>query len=154
MMAALAVCFSFTSCGDDDDAIDHGTHAEKPETVIAGTYTGSYDVYNADGVTVESTSAATVTIAAGPSDRTITLSSSCSDNANMNGAEEGALNCTWANDDIKFWGPSTAGTTTGYLNAAALNGSYENGTLTFRFSKTVRSGRKTVTNFYQFTGTK
>lgn len=153
MMAALAVCFSFTSCGDDDD-VNRGTHATLPETELAGTYTGTYTVYNADGVTEESTADASVTIAAGENKYTITFSSNCPSNANMTGAEEGALNCTWANDAIKFWGPTTAGTTTGYLNSAVLNGIYENGTLTFRFSKTVRQGRKTVTNFYQFAGTK
>lgn len=153
-MAALALCFGFTSCDDDDVDIDRGTHSELPETVLAGTYTGTYTVYNADGVTEESTADATVTFAAGEASHTATFSSNCPDNANMTGAEEGALNCAWANEGILFWGPSTAGTTSGYLNTAVLNGTYEDGTLTFRFSKSVRSGRKTVTNFYQFTGTK
>lgn len=154
MFAALAVCFAFTSCGDDDIDVDHGTHAQKPETALAGTYTGSYTVYNADGVTAESTADATVTIAAGESAYTITLTSNCPEVAAATGSEETPLNCTWANDDIKFWGPTTAGTTTGYLNSSALNGTLVDGVMTLRFAKTVRQGRKTVTNFYQFTGTK
>lgn len=152
MFAILAVCFSFVSC-DDDDSNDSGTHSELPETVIAGTYTGQYDVYNADGVTLEETYPATVTLAAGENEYTVTLVSVCSEST-INGAEEYPLNITWANDEIKFWGLSTAGTTSGYLNSANLNGTYSDGTLTFRFSKTVRSGRVSVTKFYDFSGTK
>lgn len=154
-MAALALCLGVSSCDDDEIDVDRGTHTTLPETAIAGTYTGTYTVYNSDGVTEESTADATVTLAAGETSYTLTLSSNCPDNANMTGAEEGALNCAWANDDVRFWGPTTAGKNSGFLNSAALNGTCEDGVLTLRFSKTVRlSVFKTVTNFYQFTGSK
>jgi len=155
IFAVLAVCSSFTACDDDDDfSVDRGTHSTLPETIIAGTYTGSYDVYNADGETLENTYPATVDIAAGENKNTITLTSTCSGANELNGAEQYPLNVTWANDDIKFWGLTTPSSTSGYLNSANLNGTLSNGELTFRFSKTVRSGRLTVTKFYNFKGTK
>lgn len=153
MFAALAVCLSFMSCDDDDFSVDHGTHTELPETVMAGTYSGTYDVYKADGVTLEGSYPATITIATGENDYTINLTSTCSED-DVNGSEEKPLNVAWANDDIKFWGQTTAGETSGYLNSASLNGTWSDGTLMFRFSKTVRSGRSTVTKFYNFKGTK
>ena len=153
LMAVLAVCFSFASCDDDDFNVNHGTHAQLPETVLAGTYTGTYTIYNADGVTVEKTVPGTVTIAAGENKYTATFNS-ISTEAVVNGAEEGCIDVAWANDIIKFWGKTTGGTTAGYLNSDALNGTYDNSKITFRFAKTVRSGRKTVTNFYNFEGTK
>ncbi|MDE5986597.1 MAG: hypothetical protein K2H16_04870 [Prevotella sp.] len=153
VFAALAVCFSFTSCDDDDFSVDHGTHSERPETGISGTYTGNYEVYNADRVTLENTYPATATITPGTTEYSIRLESTCSETS-INGAEENPLNCAWANDEIKFWGPTAPGTTAGYLNSANLNGSYANGTITFRFSKSIRSGRVTVTKFYVFTGMK
>lgn len=158
MMAALAVCFSITSCGDDD-SIDRGTHATLPETVIAGTYTGTYSAYNNDslnaGVTTpESTAPATITIKADTAKYTIRLISTCADFDKANGEEQNALNCSWANDEIKFWGVSTAGTAAGYLNSASLNGSYESDSLKVRFMKSWKVGRKTYTYFYQFNGKK
>lgn len=153
LMAVLAVCFSFASCDDDDFSVDHGTHAQLPETVLAGTYSGTYTIYNADGVTVEKTAPGTITIAAGENKYTATFVS-VSDEAVVNGAEKDPIDVSWANNDIKFWGKTTPGNTAGYLNSAVLNGTLSEGKLTFRFSKTVRSGRKTVTNFYSFEGTK
>lgn len=153
LMAVLAVCFSFASCDDDDFNVNHGTHAQLPETVLAGTYSGTYTVFSADGVTVEKTVPGTITIAAGENKYTATFASA-SDEAVVNGAEENPIDVAWSNDEIKFWGKTTPGTTKGFLNSAVLNGTLSNGALTFRFSKTVRSGRKTVTNFYNFEGTK
>lgn len=153
IFAVLSLCLAFVSCDDDDFDVNHGTHSQLPETVIAGTYNGQYVVYKADGVTEVGTYSATVTMTAGESKYTARLESVC-EQAEMNGAEEQALNISWANDDIKFWGLTTPGTTAGFLNSAALNGTFSNGTLSFKFSKTIREGRSTVTKFYEFTGTK
>lgn len=152
ILALLAICFSFVAC-DDDDNNDSRTHSELPETVVEGTYNGNYEVYNADGVTLEGTYPATVIITKGNNPYSFYLESICSEDK-LNGKEEKALNAAWANDDVVFYGPSTAGTTTGYLNPDALNGIYSEGTLSFRFAKTVREGRKSTTNFYNFIGTK
>ncbi len=153
IFAVLSLCLAFVSCDDDDFDVNHGTHSQLPETVIAGTYNGQYVVYKADGVTEVGTYSATVTMTAGESKYTVRLES-VSAETDMNGAEESPLNISWANDDIKFWGLTTPGTTAGFLNSAALNGTYSNGTLSFKFSKTIREGRSTVTKFYEFTGTK
>lgn len=152
ILALLVICFSFVAC-DDDDNNDSRTHSELPEIVLEGTYNGNYEVYNADGVTHENTYSASVVITKGENPYSFYLESICSE-AKLNGKEQKALNAAWANDDIKFYGPTTAGTTSGFLNPAALNGIYSEGTISFRFSKTVREGRKTVTNFYNFVGTK
>lgn len=153
IFAVLSLCLAFVSCDDDDFDVNHGTHSQLPETVIAGTYNGQYVVFKADGVTEIGTYPATVTMTAGESKYTVRLES-VSAETDMNGAEENPLNISWANDDIKFWGLTTPGTTAGFLNSAALNGTYSNGTLSFKFSKTIREGRSTVTKFYEFTGTK
>ena len=153
IFAVLSLCLAFVSCDDDDFDVNHGTHSQLPETVIAGTYNGQYVVFKAAGVTEIGTYPATVTMTAGESKYTVRLES-VSAETDMNGAEENPLNISWANDDIKFWGLTTPGTTAGFLNSAALNGTYSNGTLSFKFSKTIREGRSTVTKFYEFTGTK
>ena len=153
IFAVLSLCLAFVSCDDDDFDVNHGTHSQLPESVVAGTYSGHYVVFKADGVTEIGTYPATVTMTAGESKYTVRLES-VSAETDMNGAEENPLNISWANDDIKFWGLTTPGTTAGFLNSAALNGTYSNGTLSFKFSKTIREGRSTVTKFYEFTGTK
>lgn len=152
IFAVLSLCLAFVSCDDDDIDVNRGTHSQLPETVVAGTYNGQYVVYKADGVTEVGTYPATVTMTAGESKYTVRLESVC-DQADINGAEEMPLNISWANDDIKFWGLTTPGTTAGFLNSAGLNGTYSNGTLSFKFSKTIREGRSTVTKFYVFNGT-
>ena len=153
IFAVLSLCLAFVSCDDDDFDVNHGTHSQLPESVVAGTYSGHYVVFKADGVTEIGTYPATVTMTAGESKYTVRLES-VSAETDMNGAEENPLNISWDNDDIKFWGLTTPGTTAGFLNSAALNGTYSNSTLTFKFSKTIREGRSTVTKFYEFTGTK
>lgn len=153
ILVVLTCCISFISCSDDDFDVNRGTHSDLPENVISGSFTGEYEVYSADGVTLENTYPATVNISPGKNKYTLLFESVSSESV-MNGAEENPLNVAWANNDIKFWGPSSAGTKAGFLNSAALNGTYSDGVLTFRFSKTVREGRKTITKFYQFKGSK
>ena len=154
IFAALTLVFAFAACDDSSD-IDRGTHAQLPEQVIAGNYAGNYTIINASGDTTD-TVAAAIALTAGENPYTVTFSSVCTTNTVLDGAEEGALNVAWANDDIKFWGPTTAGTNAGFFNSSALNGTYypTDGTLTLKFSKTVREGRKTTTNFYVFDGTR
>ena len=119
IFAVLSLCLAFVSCDDDDFDVNRGTHSQLPETVVAGTYNGQYVVYKADGVTEVGTYPATVTMTAGESKYTVRLESVC-DQADINGAEEMPLNISWANEDIKFWGLTTPGTTAGFLNSAGM----------------------------------
>ena len=153
IFAALTLVFAFAACDDDSSDIDRGTHAQLPEQAIAGSYTGIYTIIKNDRVTVEGTADATITFT--PVDSvayTVIFESACATKSDLDGKEENAFNVTWANDDIKFWGTTSAGST---FKASALNGTCTaDGTLTFKFSKSVRTGMDVVIKYYSFTGTR
>ena len=154
IFAALTLVFAFAACDDSSD-IDRGTHAQLPEQAIAGDYDGSYIMINEKG-DITGTVAATIILTAGNNPYTVTFSSVCTENNDLSGIEENAFNTAWANDDIKFWGSTTAGTNAGFFNSSALNGTYYpiDGVLTVKFAKVVQSGRFKTISFFSFTGTR
>ena len=136
-----------TSCGDDDIDWNRGTHSTCPEATAAGTYNGTWEVFGDDGVTSEGTFNGSVTIAAGSSAYTVNVNTVCGEVAAATG--ETAANIAWSNDDQKISSTVKNGTLD-----ATINGEIVSGVLNLKFSKSVRSGRTTVTKFYQFKGKK
>lgn len=141
------MCSVVTSCGDDDIDWNRGTHSTRPEATAAGTYNGTWEVFNADGVTSEGTYDGSVTIAAGSSAYTVNITTVCNTVAAASG--ETVANIAWSNDDQKIFSTVKNGTLD-----ATVNGEVVSGNLNFKFSKFVRSGRTTITKFYQFKGRK
>ena len=147
LFALMAMCTFVTSCGDDDIDWNRGTHSSLPESTAAGTYTGTWEVFNTDGVTSEGTFDGTVTIAAGSSAYTVNVTTACSEVAAVSG--ETAANIAWSNDDQKIFSTVKNGTL-----ATTINGEIVSGVLNLKFPKAVKSGRTSVTKFYQFKGRK
>ena len=143
----MAMCTFVTSCGDDDIDWNRGTHSSLPESTAAGTYTGTWEVFNTDGVTSEGTFDGSVTIAAGSSSYTVNVTTVCGSVEAASG--ETAANIAWSNDDLKVFSTVKNGTLETMINAEIVSGN-----LNLKFSKTVREGRKTMTKFYQFKGKK
>lgn len=147
LFALLAMCNVVTSCCNDDIDWNRGTHSTRPEATAAGTYNGTWEVINTDGVTSEGTFDGSVTIAAGSSAYTINVTTTCSEVEAATG--ETSANIAWSNDDQKIFSTVKNGTL-----ATTINGEIVSGFLNMKFSKSVRSGRTTVTKFYQFKGRK
>ena len=143
----MAMCTFVTSCGDDDIDWNRGTHSSLPESTAAGTYTGTWEVFNTDGVTSEGTFDGSVTIAAGSSSYTVNVTTVCGSVEAASG--ETAANIAWSNNDLKLFSTVMNGTL-----ETMVNGEIVSGNLNLKFPKTVREGRKTMTKFYQFKGRK
>ena len=147
LFALMAMCTFVTSCGDDDIDWNRGTHSSLPESTAAGTYTGTWEVFNTDGVTSEGTFDGSVTIAAGSSSYTVNVTTVCGSVEAASG--ETAANIAWSNNDLKLFSTVMNGTL-----ETMVNGEIVSGNLNLKFPKTVREGRKTMTKFYQFKGKK
>ena len=143
----MAMCTFVTSCGDDDIDWNRGTHSSLPEGTAAGTYTGTWEVFNTDGVTSEGTFDGSVTIAAGSSSYTVNVTTVCGSVDAVSG--ETAANIAWSNNDLKLFSTVMNGTL-----ETMVNGEIVSGNLNLKFPKTVREGRKSMTKFYQFKGRK
>lgn len=143
----MAMCTFVTSCGDDDIDWNRGTHSSLPESTAVGIYTGTWEVFNTDGVTSEGTFDGSVTIASGSSSYTVNVTTVCGSVDAASG--ETAANIAWSNDDLKLFSTVKNGTL-----ETMVNGEIISGALNLKFSKTVRVGRTTVTKFYQFKGKK
>ena len=147
LFALLAMFTLVTSCGDDDIDWNRGTHSTRPEATAAGTYNGTWEVFGDDGVTSEGTFNGSVTIAAGSSAYTVNVNTVCSEAAAATG--ETAANIAWSGDDQKIFSTVKNGTLATTINAEIVSG-----VMNLRFSKTVKSGRTSVTKFYMFKGKK
>jgi hypothetical protein len=147
LFALMAMCTFVTSCGDDDIDWNRGTHSSLPEGTAAGTYTGTWEVFNTDGVTSEGTFDGSVTIAAGSSSYTVNVTTVCAEAVAASG--ETTANIAWSNNDLKLFSTVKNGSL-----ETMINGEINSGALNLKFSKSVRSGRTTVTKFYQFKGKK
>lgn len=159
LMALCALSFGLISC-DDDDAIDHGKHAQLPEQQAAGTYVGSLSVYETDLESEPAVVEATVTITAGKDPYTATFSME-SGNTSANG--DICTNFVWTNNNFLFASiPVSYNAATPELNSIAngssaavvVNGDITDGVMTASYSKTVKSGRSSKTYFYKFSGKK
>lgn len=147
LFALLAMCTVVTSCGDDDIDWNRGTHSSLPEATAAGTYSGTWEVFGEDGVTSEGTFDGSVTLAAGSSSYIVNVTTVCSEVATASG--ETTANIAWSNDDLKVFSTVKNGTL-----AATINAEIVSGIMNLKFSKTIKSGRTSVTKFYQFKGRK
>jgi hypothetical protein len=98
-------------------------------------------------VTSEGTFDGSVTIAAGSSSYTVNVTTVCGSVDAASG--ETAANIAWSNNDLKLFSTVKNGSL-----ETMINGEINSGALNLKFSKSVRSGRTTVTKFYQFKGKK
>lgn len=138
---------SVTSCGDDDD---NGSVAlpANPAQDIAGTYTGTWTrVAVSDGTTVTA-------------DGTVTLTDSTAYVGHISVAACSAVGLTAMSSVVNVqWNSSNTYRFFNYVTSNGLGMTFAGGvanatTMEWKFTKTVRSGRKTADYNYTFTGTK
>ncbi len=145
LFAVLTMSLALVSCGDDDKG--SSKHATLPEEAFAGIYSGTWTTYNADGTTVEKEGeTGTITVKEnGEVNYSSKLDIVNNDNSAIN-TNDVVVNIVWNGDNAKFFTTSTALPVNGEITADGL--------LIAKFSKTVKVGKKSVTNFYYFSGKK
>ncbi len=149
LFAVAALCAGFASCDDDDDDINRGTHKASPAAAFEGVYTGYWSVFDASNVLEQENIPGSITVTKNDSVATIvSLTLASSDIAAVDG-KSGVGNIIWVNDDAKI---SNANSANGF--GTMFSADITDAVLNFKFSLSVRSGRSTVTKFYQFTGAK
>lgn len=155
LLALAAVSCAFVSC-DDDDMNLGPSNTSAPTPVAAGNYSGTWTVYDSDGVAVLETHSGTMTISEGSNSTLANISTAAPGFSTLDGATAVA-NVAWANENVTIVNASTSNGFKEFAKASAgtgLSGLVENGTLVMKFSLTVKSGRSTKTMFYEFKGTK
>jgi len=145
LFAVLTMSLALVSCGDDDKG--SSKHATLPEEAFAGIYSGTWTTYNADGTTVEKEGeTGTITVKKnGEVNYSSKLDIVNNDNSAIN-TNDVVVNIVWNGDNAKFFTTSTGLPVNGEITADGL--------LIAKFSKTVKVGKKSVTNFYYFSGKK
>lgn len=145
LLAVAAVSASFVSCQDEVDLDLGPSHKEQPAVSFAGTYNGTWTQYDSDGKTVKSTSQGSVTIEAGETANVAVVSLGNDTDTNINGLTSVA-NVSWHGNGIEIFNVlATNGFSSPFMGEIT-----ESKAVNLKFSKTVRSGRTTVTVFYQF----
>lgn len=147
ILGLALVSGSFTSCSDDDD---NGSIAlpANPASDIAGTYTGTW-------TRIALTDSTTIT-----ADGTITLTDSSTYAGSVTVAACSAVGLSEMSSPVNVqWNTSNTYRFFNYVSTNGLGmtfaGSVLNATdMTFKFTKTVRSGRKTSDFSYTFIGKK
>lgn len=144
LLAVLAVTFALVSCGDDDNS--GSKHATPPEETFAGTYEGTWTKYDSNGTTVLAEGQeGTFTIDEGDVDYSAKLTFSDKDDSSVD-ASDVVVNIAWNGDNAKFYTTVTSLPVNGEVTSAGL--------LIAKFSKTIKSGKKTNTYFFAFKGHK
>ena len=144
LLAVLAVTFALVSCGDDDNS--GSKHATPPEETFAGTYEGTWTKYDSDGTTVLAEGQEGVfTVAKGDVSYSAKLTFSDTEDSSAD-ASDVVVNIAWNGDNAKFYTTSTSLPVNGEVTTGGL--------LIAKFSKTVKSGKKTNTYFFAFNGHK
>jgi hypothetical protein len=145
LFAVLTMSLALVSCGDDDKG--SSKHATLPEEAFAGIYSGTWTTYNADGTTVEKEGeTGTITVKKnGEVNYSSKLDIVNNDNSAVN-INDVVVNVVWNGDNAKFFTTSTTLPVNGEITADGL--------LIAKFSKTVKVGKKSTTNFYYFSGKK
>lgn len=159
LLALAAVSCAFVSCKDDE--MDLGpTNTTAPTTVAVGNYSGTWTVYDSDGVTVLETHNGSMTISEGSNNTLANISTAAPGFTTLDGATS-VVNLAWANENVTVVNASTSNGFKKFAEVSAkasagtgLSGLVENGTLVMKFSLTVKSGRSTNTMFYEFKGAK
>lgn len=148
LLALAAVSISFVSCKDDVDLDLGPSHKDQPAAAFVGTYNGTWTQQYTDTKTNEvitTTSSGSVTIASGENNNTAVITLANASDANINNLSSIA-NISWRNDGVEiFNGLMTNGLGTPFMGEIT-----ENKSVNLKFAKTVRSGRSTLTMFYQF----
>lgn len=148
LFALAAVSAGFSSC-EDDINFDRGTHSSRPAAQAAGSYNGTWTVFSSDGTTIEKEGVNGSVEIASADDEIVNVSLVCADVAALNG-KSSVANISWANNGFVFSNPlSSNGLATMFMGEVS-----EQGAMNLKFSMSVRSGRTTVTKFYQFKGNK
>lgn len=142
LFAVLAVSFALVSCGDDDNGT--AKHDTLPEDKFSAMYSGTWTTYNADGTTVEKEGeAGTFIVAKGDVNYSAKLTFTDVTTPSID-ASDVVVNIVWSGDNAKFFSTATALPINGEITS--------DGKITAKFSKTVRQGKSTKTNFYAFSG--
>lgn len=147
MLFAATLCF--TACSDDDDDNGSIVMPSNPEKDIAGTYSGTWTTTNQTSGAV-TTGAGTIEMAATDSAYVADLIINECTAANVS-AMKSVVNVSWrTNNTYSFFNK----TSTNELGTAFAGKVVNGTTLEISFNKQVRSGRKSVTYNYSFTGDK
>ncbi|MBR0038251.1 MAG: hypothetical protein IJP70_11530 [Bacteroidales bacterium] len=148
LFAVAALCAGFASCDDDDDDINRGTHKASPAANFEGVYTGYWSVFDASNVLEQENIPGSITVTKNDSVATIVTLILAADGISAVNGKSGVGNIAWVNNDAKI---SNANASNGF--GSVFSADITDAVLSFKFSLSVRSGRSTVTKFYQFKST-
>ncbi|WP_295434490.1 hypothetical protein [uncultured Prevotella sp.] len=145
LFAVLALSCSFISCSDDDD--DATIHSVTPEKAAAGVYSGTFTRVQ-DGTTDTLYTQGTVTITATDSAYCADVTYDCTGDFTFNATS--VANISYAGNGFVF----TNNSTSNGLGASFIGRISSEGTLSSYFKVQQKSGRKTYTYYYNFSGVK
>ena len=147
IFAILTISCTFVACSDDesDPSYDHSVNAA---TASAGTYSGIWSRWQ-EGTESE-TASGTITLAAGSNANTTNMTFTSTDVAL---GMTSPANIAWANDGFIFNQNVTNMNDANELGTI-FAGRINNGKISVSFSRSTKEGRKTITYFYSFEGTK
>ena len=156
LLALAAVSCTFVSCSDDELNLGP-SKSESPVATAAGTYNGTWTVYDTDGVTEVATYTGSMTFSQGEAAYTANLTAAAESAFTLLNGAEAVANLAWAGDNITVVNASTSNGFVKFSKASAgtgLSGLISNGSFVVKFSLTVKVGRSSKTQFYQFKGNK